>query len=103
MKRPLLLLALVVATGVGYAQETATVHFARKKMYTGLLGELNMFIDGKPVCKVNNNSYSTHQIAPGKHTFSVQYSGDESKEKAAARSVEIDVQPGKKYILKAAI
>lgn len=62
-----------------------------------------MFIDGKPVCKVNNNSYSTHQIAPGKHTFSVQYSGDEAKEKAAARSVEIDVQPGKKYILKAAI
>jgi hypothetical protein len=53
MKKTLTLIVLVAAMGTIYAQETATIHFARKKMYTGVMGELNMFIDGKPVCKVN--------------------------------------------------
>ncbi len=43
------------------------------------------------------------QLEPGKHTFTVQYSGDEVKEKSTKRAVTIEIKAGGTYFLKAAI
>lgn len=103
MKRILFIAALVAAIGVAQAQETSTVHFVRKKMPLGVLGNLNFFVDGQMICEVDNNTYTTHQLPAGKHTFTVQYSGKSAKDKANERAVEIDLKAGETYTLKAII
>ena len=44
-----------------------------------------------------NYYYSAHLIAPGKHKFSVQFSGKKSK--AAAERLEVNIEAGKKYFI----
>lgn len=101
--RTAFLLFLISHSLVAFTQDTGNIYFARKKMYTGTSGELKMFIDGKAVCKVGNNKYSIHAVIPGKHVVSVQFGGTEAKEKAMKEGVEIQVEAGKSYYLKAAL
>lgn len=93
------MLALSITT---FAQETAKVFIARKKIYTGTGGPLKVFIDDNLVCRINNNKYSVHDVAPGKHRFTVQYYSKQSKDGKAQDfgSVEITVEPGKQYYIK---
>jgi len=56
-----------------------------------------MFIDEILVCRLANNTYSAHLVAPGKHRFSVQFAGKKSKEKS--EKLEVNIEAGKKYFI----
>ena len=82
-----LLIMLVVLGSVYYtkAQDTGNsnsgkVYFFRSTGYEGSAVAFKLFIDGQFVCKLKNKEYSIHDIAPGKHTCSIQFSGKKSKE-----------------------
>jgi hypothetical protein len=102
MKKHIINIALCITIStISFAQEASTVHIARNKIYSGAMGQLKIFIDEKLSCEINNNSYSTHNLSPGKHTFSVQWGGKEEKENASEkRTLEIECVAGKTYYLK---
>ena len=75
----------------------ATVYFMRYTGFQGAAISFNTFIDGQLACKLNNRSFSSHKIAPGKHTFAVQFAGKQAKEKAEL--INIDAEGGKTYYI----
>ena len=48
------------------AQKTATAYFY---MISGALGDTDVSIDGKTVCRLQSHKYCTVQIEPGKHAI----------------------------------
>lgn len=90
----ILLLVPVLAA----AQDNGTIIFGRKIKY---VGQLTVFIDGKPVCKLNNKKYSTHQVPAGEHTVAITYSSAKLKDKAEEKSLPVTVMAGKAYYFKA--
>lgn len=100
--KKLLVVIFIAFTYMAMAQETATVFIARKKLYTGpVYGPIKVFMDDKLICQINNNSFSVHNVAPGKHRFSAQWDGKESKEGASKDAIEIEVIAGTEYFLSA--
>lgn len=97
MKTIVLLISL--APGIAFAQDSK-ISIARKKLSSGVMGAVTLFIDGKYFCELDNNSYTTHQVKPGKHKLSVQWDGREAKENALAEAIEIDAKPNEQYYLK---
>jgi len=79
------------------AAQKAKVYFLRSTGFAGSGQGFTVFIDDVVVCKLNNKRYSIHEVAPGKHIFSVQFAGKESKEKA--ERIEINMEPGKTYYI----
>ena len=77
--------------------ENGTVFLMRSTGYTGSAVALNIFIDDILVCRLMNNYYSTHLIAPGVHRFSVQFAGKKSKNNA--EKLEANIEAGKKYFI----
>lgn len=73
----------------------ATVYFIRSTGFNGSLVPFTAFIDKQLVCKLNNKKYSTHQVAPGEHIFTVQFAGKQAKDKA--EPIVIKVEAGKTY------
>ena len=57
-------------------------------------------MDGKLICRINNNQYSVHDVPAGKHKFSVQWEGKNSKEGASEEAIEVDVESGQEYFIK---
>lgn len=98
MKKSLLLLVFIASIKLTFAQD-ATVTIVRHKMYTGQAGPLKVFIDGKLVCQVNDNSYTTHSLSEGKHTIAVQYNGKTLSKKA--ESFAVNVKQGNAYYVRA--
>lgn len=95
------ILAFVICTAT-YSQtkstsQNAKVYFIRSTGFQGSIQGFTTFIDDKVVCKLNNKSYSIHEVSPGPHQFSVQFAGKKSKEKA--EHIEIDIEPGKTYYI----
>ncbi len=74
-------------------QETGTIYFLRSTGFAGSASAFKTFIDDKFVCKLNNNKYSVHEVAVGKHKCAVQFGGKKPKE--GAERFEVEVQPGK--------
>jgi hypothetical protein len=101
MKKQILLITFLSIATLSIAQETAKVSIARKKLYTGYGGPIKVFMDEKLICRINNNAFSVHDVPPGKHKFSVQWDGKKSKEKASEKSIEIEMEAGKEYYIKA--
>jgi len=77
--------------------QNGKVYFMRSTGFQGSAQGFTVFIDDVVVCKLNNKRFSIHEIAPGKHIFSVQFAGKSSKEKA--ERIEITVEPGKTYYI----
>ena len=77
--------------------ENGTVFLMRSSGYSGSAGTFSVFMDDILVCRVMNNCYSVHLIAPGEHKFSVRFSGKNPKN--AAEKLEINIEAGKKYFI----
>lgn len=73
----------------------AKLYFIRSTGFQGSLFAFMAFIDDEVVCKLNNNRYSIHEVAPGEHTVSVQFYGKKSKKEA--EHFKIVVESGKTY------
>ena len=55
------------------------------------------FINDELVCNINHRKYYRHKVAPGKHSFAVQFSAKKRKDKTTVRNIE--VLPGKKHFI----
>lgn len=93
---------MIALTSFRTEEENGTVFIARKKLYTGYMGPIKVFMDDKLICQINNNAYSVHKVPSGKHKFSVQWSGKESKGESASRgAIDVEVTTGKESYLRA--
>jgi Protein of unknown function (DUF2846) len=105
MIRLALMLVLVSATITANAQNAVTdsakqsgkVYFLRSTGYNGSAAGFTVFIDDEVVCKLNNKRFSIHDVPAGTHTFSSQFAGKTSKEKA--ERIEIKIEAGKTYYI----
>lgn len=78
-------------------KENGTVFLIRSTGFTGSAVPFNVFIDDILVCRLMNNYYSAHMIAPGVHKFSVQFTGKKSKNNA--EKLEVIIEAEKKYFI----
>ena len=93
----LLILLLTLCQSVKAQEKMGKVYFMRSTGFKGSAVAFTAFIDGKFVCKLNNKKYSVHEVNAGEHTFSVQFAGKSSKEKA--EQITINVEEGKSYYI----
>ena len=70
--------------------EFGIVYFMRGKGHAGSATAFSALIDGERVCKLNNRSYSVHEVSPGSHEFTAQFGGKTGKEKAEIAEIEIE-------------
>ena len=77
--------------------ENGTVFLIRSTGYSGSADAFNVFIDDILVCRLMNDYYSAHLIAPGVHSFSVQFRGKISKN--SAEKLKVNIEAGKKYFI----
>jgi len=70
--------------------EFGMVYFIRGKGHAGSATAFSALIDGVRVCKLNNRSYSAHEVAPGLHQFMAQFGGKKKKKKAEIAEIEIE-------------
>ncbi len=75
------------------SKTTGQIYFLRSTGMPGAATNFKAFIDETLVCKINNDRFSVHDVAPGKHTCSVQFGGKESKK--GAEKLEVVVEAGK--------
>ena len=73
------------------------VYFLRGKGHAGSATAFSAIIDGNRVCKLNNRSYSVHNVDPGEHEFKAQFGGKKGKKKAEI--VVIEIEAGKTYYI----
>jgi hypothetical protein len=66
------------------------VYFIRGKGHAGSATAFSALIDGVRVCKLNNRSYSAHEVSPGMHQFMAQFGGKKQKKKAEIAEIEIE-------------
>jgi hypothetical protein len=99
MKKLILLATLFLCSLNMFSQEsnTANVYVFRATGTDAIVSNFRMFVDGTLVCKLKNNKYSVHQVQPGKHEFSVQINGSDSKK--ASKKFEMEIEAGKTYYL----
>lgn len=71
------------------------IYFLRDTGFNGSATGFKTFIDDKFACRLNNKKYSVHEVEPGKHYVSVQFSGKTSKE--SAEKLEITTESNKSY------
>jgi hypothetical protein len=74
-----------------------TAYFLRSSGFVGSARNFSLFIDDQLVCKLTNNSYSTHTLKPGKHTFSAQLGGSSVRERT--KRFELTAVAGQSYYL----
>lgn len=63
----------------------------------GALVPFSVFINDTIQCRLNKKSYSIHQVPPGAHRFTVQFSGKKSK--VRAEPIVIDIEAGETYYI----
>lgn len=88
---------LILISSTLHAQN-AKVYFIRSDGFQAPAAGFNLFIDQKPVGHLNNKRYMVHNVTPGSHHFSSQFSGKKSKEKA--EKLEQQIEAGKTYYIK---
>lgn len=97
MKRIILLLVLVVATGAAYAQK-ARVYFVRNHTVAGLAGPTkgainsHMIVDNEKKCTIKNWEYGVFEIDPGDHSITVNFGKGDSP-----APYRINLEAGKDY------
>ena len=79
-----------------HAQD-AKVYFMRSEGFQAPAAAFTVFIDHKLVGRLNNKKFSKYNIQPGEHTFSTQFSGKKSSEKA--EKIEVKTEAGKTYYI----
>src|SRR5579872_6793205 len=91
----LIIVLLCIGSLVTQAQ-TAKIYFIHSTGLNGL-GGFQAFIDEKHVCNLKGKRFSIHEVQPGKHKISVQYTGKEFNPKT--EPILIEVQSGKSYYI----
>lgn len=66
------------------------------KFPRGISTPFLVYIDGQKVCKLNNKHYSIHQVEPGNHKFSTDYTMGHAKK---AQAIDFMTDPGKNYYI----
>ncbi len=77
--------------------ENGTVFLIRSTGFDGSAAAFSVFIDDILVCRLMNDYYSAHLIAPGVHRFSVQFAG--KKPKNNSEKLAVNIEAGKKYYI----
>ncbi len=95
MKAIHVVLPLLFICSIANGQSTAKLYVYRATGYNGSAVGYSLFVDDTLVCKLNNNRYSIHDIAPGERKISTQFYGKGSKDKA--ESITIMVESGRTY------
>jgi hypothetical protein len=74
------------------------VYFLRSDGFQAPAAPFTLFVDHKVVGRLPNKRFSIHNVNPGDHTFSSQFSGKKSKEKA--EKLQEKIEAGKTYYIK---
>ncbi len=77
--------------------ENGSVFLMRATGFTGSAIAYSVFVDEILICRIKNESYNVHLIAPGIHRFAAQFSGKTQKNNAGI--LEITIEAGKKYYI----
>lgn len=88
---------LAVVLGTAQAQEKANIVFIRDTGYFGWAVDFREFVDGKIVCKIDNKSYNTIELEPGKHSITWQPNGNTLKKAGKKIAVDVELEAGKTY------
>lgn len=91
MKRILLLLALVVATGATYAQ-TAKVYFIRNTGKQQALINAHLFVDKDKKCTLKGGQNGVIDLPVGEHNFASGFGKSD-----LSASITVTLEAGKKY------
>ena len=83
----------------GSQDQNGKVYFMRSDGFQPPAAAFTVFIDGTIVGRLNNKRFSIHDVKPGTHTFSSQFAGKKSMEKA--EKVKIQIEAGKTYYVQA--
>jgi hypothetical protein len=104
-KLTVILIAFLVSSFAhGQAQDslkkdpnTGTVYFIRSSGVALLMSTFSAFIDDELVCRIDDRHYSTHQLKPGKHYFTVQSGGKKLRQKG--QQIDLTIEAGKTYYI----
>lgn len=103
MKKNLIFSLIFLVATPAFSQEAsasqATVIFIRD-MFKSNLKNYKLLVDREFLCSIEEKRYSTHFLPPGKHAFSAQIGGKESKKNA--EQLEIEMEAGKTYYVELA-
>src|SRR5688500_17807595 len=109
MKKLLTILLFVFIASGSFAQDpdttkqktTGTVYFMRATNYALAVKTFSAFIDDELACRLDDHRYSTHELNPGKHVFSVQAGGTKNRQKK--QQLELNIEAGKTYYFESQI
>ena len=91
------LVMLMVSNSLSAQDQHAKVYFMRSEGFQAPAAPFSVFIDQKNVGRLSNKRYSIHDVNPGSHAFSTQFSGKKSREKA--EKMELKMEAGKTYYI----
>jgi len=98
MNKILSVLFVIMVSNSLNAQD-GKVYFLRSDGFQGAPAPaFTLFIDHQLVGRLANKRFSIHNVKPGDHTFSSQFAGKKSKEKAEKLGEKIEA--GKTYYIK---
>lgn len=79
------------------SQLTSKIYFIRSTGFTGSALAFRVFINDTLTCKLNNKSYSIHEVSPVEHIITVQSTG--KKVKPSSARITIYIEAGKTYYI----
>lgn len=95
-----MVLTVFIASTI-HAQE-GTVMIACKRLSVDPVDGISIFMDGRLICEVNDNSYGEYAVPVGKHTFIARWNGN-AKENILNESIEIDVTHKTEFYLRVSL
>jgi len=81
-----------------HAQE-GTVMIACKRLSSAPVDGISIFMDGRLICDLNDNSFGEYAVHVGKHTFIARWNGG-AKENILNESIQIDVTHKTEFYLR---
>ena len=97
MNKILSIVFVLLVSNSLFAQDHGKVYFIRSEGFKAPAVAFNLFIDQKLIGKLANKRYSVHEVKPGSHTFSTQFAGKKSSEKA--EKIHEQIEAGKTYYI----
>jgi len=90
-------LLILISNSISAQEQNGKVYFIRSEGSSAPAAAFNLLSDQKYIGKLNNKSYSIHEVNPGKHTFSTRFSGKNPSDKA--EKIEMQIESGKSYYI----
>lgn len=80
------------------AEEMATVYIYRAGQFYGASINYVIEANGQKICRLSNNKYIEHKVAPGKYTYAAKRGGVEVFKRET--DLAIDVKAGEKHYVR---